>query len=132
MLLLAGSLIAATGCGGKDFANRPRPPVPIELTGVIQDQKVTVSPAKVGGGPILITISNQTKDAHTVTLEGESIQERVGPINPLDTATIQKTVKQGRYKVSAGSAKAVAKEIKPAVLTIGKDRANSSNEVSQP
>ena len=49
------------------------PPVPVELTGVIQEDKVTVSPAKIGAGPVVITISNQTDGRHTITLEGESI-----------------------------------------------------------
>jgi hypothetical protein len=132
MLLVAGAAAIAAGCGTEDFKNNPRPPVAVELTGVIQDKKVTVSPAKVGAGPVVITISNQTKAAHTVTLEGESISERVGPINPLDTATIQKTLQQGTYAVKAGSARAVAREIKPAELTIGKERKSSSNDVLQP
>ena len=54
------ALSAAAGCGDEDFANNPRPPVPIGLTGVIQEDKVTVSPAKVGAGQVTITISNQT------------------------------------------------------------------------
>jgi hypothetical protein len=132
MLLVAGVATVAVGCGTKDFENRPRPPVPVELTGVIQDKKVTISPSKVGAGPVVITISNQTQAAHTITLDGESISERVGPINPLDTATIQKTLQQGSYEVKAGSAKAVAREIKPAELTIGKERKSSSNDVLQP
>ena len=39
-------VVALTGCGGgKDFANEPRPPVPLQLTGVITKQKVTISRA---------------------------------------------------------------------------------------
>ena len=132
MLLLAGVAAAAVGCGTPDFENKPRPPVPVALTGVIQEKKVTVSPDKVGAGPVVITVSNQTKAAHTITLEGESISERVGPINPLDTATIQKTLKQGTYAVKAGSARALPHAIKPAKLTIGKERTSSSNQVLQP
>jgi hypothetical protein len=132
-LLAAGAIgVLAAGCGGEDFKNRPRPPVPIELTGVIQEKKVTVSPNKVGAGPILITVSNQTKDAHTLTLEGGTVRERVGPINPLDTATIQKTLRQGTYEVRAGSSVAVAHEIKPATLTIGKPRKDSNDQLLQP
>src|SRR3712207_5477186 len=132
MFLLAGSMAAAGGCGKEDFANRPRPPAPIELTGVIQDDKVTISPAKVGAGPVLITISNQAKGAHTITLEGANVRDRIGPINPLDTGTIQKTLRPGSYEVRAGSPKAVAREIKPAELNVSKERRNSSNEVLQP
>jgi hypothetical protein len=120
------------GCGSQDFKNKPRPPVPIELTGVIQEKRVTVSPNKVGAGPILITVSNQTKDAHTLTLEGDSVRERVGPINPLDTATIQKTLRPGTYDVRAGSSVAVAHEIKPATLVIGKPRKDSNNQLLTP
>ena len=132
MPLLAVAFTSLAACGEKDFANHPRPPIPVELTGVIQESKVTVSPAKVGAGPVLITLSNQTKAAHTVTLEGESVRERIGPVNPLDTATIQKTLQPGRYRVSAGSARAVPREIVPAELTVGKERSNSSNNVLQP
>jgi len=132
-VLMAGAVaVVVTGCGEDDFENKPRPAVPVELTGVIQEDKVTVSPSKVGAGPILITVSNQTHAAHTVTLEGESIRERVGPVNPLDTATIQKTLRQGSYEVRAGSQRAVAREIKPADLTIGKPRKNSSGDLLLP
>ena len=132
-LLATGlTVVLAAGCGSSDFKNKPRPPVPIELTGVIQEKKVTVSPNRVGAGPILITVSNQTKDAHTLTLEGESVRERVGPINPLDTATIQKTLRPGNYEVRAGSSVAVAHEIKPATLVIGKQRKDSNNQLLTP
>jgi hypothetical protein len=132
MLLVAGIAGVIAGCGGSDFKNNPRPASAIDLTGVIQTDKVTISPNKVGAGPVTITVSNQTKQAHTITLEGESISERVGPVNPLDTATIQKTLAPGSYQVKAGSARAVAHEIKPARLTIGKKRPSSSNQVLQP
>jgi hypothetical protein len=131
--LAAGTLVAfASGCGGGDFKNKPRPAVPEELTGVIQQDKVTVSPNSFGAGPVLITISNQTKDAHTVTLEGDTVKERVGPVNPEDTATIQKTLPQGTYEVRAGSAVAVPKEIQPATLKVGRERRDSNNRLLLP
>ena len=132
MFSLAGVMAAVSGCGEDDFANRPRPATPVELTGVIQDERVTVSPRKVGAGPVLITISNQAKGAHTITLEGDSMRDRIGPINPLDTGTIQKTLAPGTYEIRAGSPRAVAREIQAAELTVGKPRKSSSNEVLQP
>lgn len=132
-VLTAGVIaVLGVGCGGEDFKNKPRPPVPIELTGVIQESKVTISPSRVGAGPVLITVSNQTKDSHTLTLEGESVRERVGPINPLDTASIQKTLRPGRYEVRAGSAVAVTQAIRPARLVIGKPRRDSNNKLLLP
>lgn len=130
--LFLGTALFASGCGGDDFENERRPSVPIELTGVIQDRGVTVSPSKEGAGPFVITISNQTDDAHTVTLEGTSVEERVGPIQPQDTATIQKTLPRGKYEVRAGSEEAVEKEIPPAELEIGPDRDSSNDELLLP
>jgi hypothetical protein len=129
-LAIAAALIA--GCGEDDFKNEARAPVRLALTGVIKDDKVTVSPAKLGAGPVQITIANQTDSERTITLEGESITEQQGPVQPGDTATIQKTLEPGSYEVRAGSEKAVRKEIQPAVLTIGKKRKNSNNELLLP
>ena len=129
-LALAAALIA--GCGDDDFKNEARAPVRLALTGVIQDDKVTVSPARIGAGPVEITISNQTDSIRTITLEGESVIEREGPVQPGATATIQKTLEPGSYEVRAGSKKALRKEIQPAVLTIGKERANSNNDLLLP
>ena len=120
------------GCGGEDFKNEARAPIRVALTGVIQDDAVTVSPSKVGAGPVEITISNQTDAVHSITLEGDSITEREGPVAPGDTATIQKTLSPGSYQVKAGSTKAVVKEIRPAVLRIGKERQNSNNDLLLP
>jgi hypothetical protein len=123
----------AAGCGDDDFENEPRPPVPIELTGVIQDDKLTVSPSRnIGAGPFTILISNQTDSEHTVTLEGGSIQERVGPVAPDDTVEIKRTLAPGSYEVRAGSARAVRREIQPAVLDIGEERPSSNNELLLP
>jgi hypothetical protein len=129
LTLAAFSLVA---CGQEDFANEPRPATAIELTGVIQENKVTVSPRKVGAGPVTITLSNQTDDPHTLVLAGDRTQAEIGPINPLDTGTIQKTLEPGIYEVRAGNEKAVAREIRPAELVIGKERKSSAEDVGLP
>ncbi len=126
--LLVAVVLASGGVGcGEDFENERRTPVPVELTGVIQPRGVTVSPAQVGAGPIYITISNQTDLAHTVTLEGNSVREQVGPINPQDTATIQKTVSQGSYEVRANPDGPGVGGIRPGELRVGPPR-EASNE----
>src|SRR4051794_24975545 len=131
-LLATAGLAVTGGGGGSDFKNEPRPPAPVQLTGVIQDNKVTVSPNRVGAGPIIIIVSNQTQNAHTLTLDGGETKDTVGPINPLDTAKIQQTLKEGSYQLRAGSARAVAKEVKPAKLSVGPQRRDSSNQVLLP
>ena len=137
--LLAGAAVAvvAAGCGEDDFENDPRPAVTDELTAVIQEDKVTVSPdgrgrRKVRAGPVLITISNQADEAHTVILEGEEVREETQLVNPLDTATLQKTLTEGTYEVRAGSERARRREIAPAVLVIEGQRESSNDELLLP
>jgi hypothetical protein len=80
------------GCGGDDdFENDPRPAVQLQLTGVITEERVTVSPRILAPGPIVLIVSNQTDEAHTVRLEGPEVDERIGPVNPGDTGTLQAT-----------------------------------------
>jgi hypothetical protein len=129
-VLTVGVVVA--GCGEEDFANEPRPPVPVELTGVVQDDAVTISPSRIGAGPVMITISNQTQHDTTITLEGTSTRTRVGPVAPLDTTTIQRTLDPGLYEVRAGSKVALRREIRPAELEIGRERRSSSNELLLP
>lgn len=127
LLISVVTLTAPAGCG-KDFENEPRDPVAVELTGVIKPEKVTVSPDRVGAGPVLIIISNQTDEAHTVTLAGASVEERIGPVVPGDRATIQKTLAPGNYKVRAGA----SGEISPDSLTVGPERRNSNDQLLLP
>ena len=42
---LTALCLSIAGCGGgKDFANDPRPPTPVNITAAISDDRVTVSP----------------------------------------------------------------------------------------
>jgi hypothetical protein len=133
LLALSVGLLVLSGCGGDDdFENKPRPPAPIQLSGVITDGEVSVEPAKIGAGPIILIVSNQTQQSHTVTLDGPSGTEEVGPINPLDTGRIQHNLAQGSYEVRAGSDQAVEREIDAARLTVGPPRPSSSNSVLLP
>ncbi len=134
-LLFGGVLACApTACGQEEFANEPRPPVPLQLSGVITQREVEVSPARVGAGPIIVIVANQTDESHTVTLEGERLREMVGPINPGDTATIQATLTEGEYEVKAGSERAVepSAQIRPAELVIAGARPTSEDELLLP
>ena len=105
----------------------------LQLSGVIQKDKVTVSPARdLGAGPFAITISNQTGQRHTVKIEGGSTTQPAQPVDAGDTLTIKRTLDPGTYQVRAGSEEAVRKEIKPATLNIGAERADSNSDLMLP
>jgi hypothetical protein len=134
----AGLLVTlgVSACGDDDFANEPRPPVPLTLTGVITERDVTISPNEFGAGPIVLTISNQTPESHRVTLDGTAddgteISEVTGPINPQDTATIQQTLPEGDYEVLANS-DSTPSGIAPGQITVGPPRASASDELELP
>jgi hypothetical protein len=154
-VLASGSIVlVSSGCGSDDkFANEPRPPVPTQLTGVITNEEVTVSPNVVPlppekgqqeastelDTPIVLVISNQDDKAHTVTLtgktrDGKPIEANTPPINPLDTAQIQQTLPPGRYEVKAGSERAVnpGEAIAAATLTVNPNRQTSSDDLLLP
>ena len=132
VLLICAVTLGAIGCGDDDFKNEPRAAVPIELSGVIKPDRVVVSPDRIGAGPVRITISNQTRQALRVTLEGTSVEERVGPVYPQDTARIEKTLEPGRYEVRAGSGDAGSGDINPAELRIGTPRRESNDRLLLP
>jgi hypothetical protein len=76
----AGVAIFVAGCGSEDFENKARPPVRLQLSGVIQNDKVTVSPNRdLGAGPFEITISNQTGQRHTRAGRSPSRRSRSTP-----------------------------------------------------
>lgn len=129
----AGAAIFVAGCGEQDFENEARPPVRLQLSGVIQKDKVTVSPARdLGAGPFEITISNQTNQRHTVKIEGGSTTQPAQPVDAGDTLTIKRTLDPGTYQVKAGSEQAVRKEIQPATLNIGAERQDSNSDLMLP
>ena len=131
-LLISVAGLGAGACGDDDFKNEPRAAAPVELSGVIKPGRVIVSPRDVGAGAVRITISNQTDHARTVRLKGQSVDERVGPVYPQDTATLQKTLEPGRYELRAVSDDASAQDVMPAGLTIGRSRPESNDRLLLP
>jgi hypothetical protein len=148
--------LSAAGCGGDDkFENEPRPPITTQLTGVITESEVTVSPdtvplppepgqqesARELSTPIILILSNQTDASHTITLSGKPrdlkqkpIEVRTPQINPGDTAQIQQTLPPGTYEVRAGSEQArdPGELIAPAKLTVNPNRQTSSDDLQLP
>jgi hypothetical protein len=123
--LCSSVLLAA--CGEDDFKNEPRPPSPIELSALINDRQVVVSPSDVGAGLVSITISNQSRDPATLTLSGPN-DIASSQILPGNTADVKGELKQGDYEVSAGDDSTARGD----TLTVGAERPSSQNDLLLP
>lgn len=140
--IFAVMTLAVAGCGGgTTFANKPRPPTPVNLTVYINNARVSVSPSAVGAGPVVFIVSNaadQTVSLNIGNSEGSSIGT-TGPINPQSTAQVTVDFRDpGTYTVSAGRTGSTqaeqnqASSISAATLHIGKQRPSASNQLLQP
>jgi hypothetical protein len=129
-LALAGTLVA--GCGASnDYKNEPRPPAPIVVTASINKNQVAVSPKRFGAGPITLIVTNQTGASQELTVEVNTGQAgfkgRTGPINPRDTGQLKADLARGTYSVHVDGS-----SIRPAQLTVGRQRASAQNDLLQP
>jgi len=135
MIVVALAAVAA-GCGGggSDYANKPRPATPINVTAAINPDRISLSPKSFGAGPIVIIVSNQTGKAQTVTIEtdelgGEQpgITQRTDPIEPRGTASLKVDLREGEYAVSVKGA-----GVRPAALKVGGERKSAQDELLEP
>jgi hypothetical protein len=127
--VVAALLLVPAGCGGgKARTNSLRPPLTINVAVKIGDDRVEVSPPKIGAGPAQLLVSNQSSASHTLTIDGPRLRQSVGPINPQDTATPKVTVNPGQYTLSADTSSGV----KPATLTVGPKRPSAQNQLLLP
>ena len=124
------------GCGGDDdeFANRERAPAPIILSAAITPRDITVSPSRIGAGTVELIASNLTSTSQQITLRSEMLsagtaplQQRTGPINPGDTASLTAALVKGTYRVTTGPGRQPA-----ATIRVGPTRSGSSAGRLQP
>jgi hypothetical protein len=127
------ALLAVAGCGNdKSYKNDPRPAKTLVIAAAILPDKVSVSPARFGAGPISLTVANETDASQRISIvrkiNGQSqANEQTGPINPHDTATLKADVDQGAYEI-----RVEGDGISPAKITVGKPRASAQNDLLQP
>jgi hypothetical protein len=143
--IIAITTVTIAGCGSSaHFANRPSPPVPINLTVYINDQRVSISPSAVGAGPVVLIVTNQASTAESLTVlpAGASAAQPIadtGPINPQATAQVTVNLNTpGSYTVgitpnaSTEAAAALPTGVRPAVLRVGSPRPSGSGALLQP
>jgi hypothetical protein len=127
--------LAAVGCGGGDeFANREREPSRITLSVAITPRAITVSPSRIGAGPVELLASNLTSTSQQITLRSEALsagtaplQQRTGPINPGDAASLTADLVQGTYRVTTGNGRTPS-----ATIRVGPERSGASAQLLQP
>jgi hypothetical protein len=141
LVAVTSAAFALTSCGNDtSYKNKLRPPSPINITAAISESGISLSPSKLGAGPILIVVSNQSAASQVATLEVNQLQssaksektaglrQSTGPINPQDTAQIQVVVKPD----TTYTLKTDDNGIEPAQLRVGGERPSSQNDVLTP
>lgn len=132
--MAALAAMALAGCGSEaDYANEPRPPLPINLSAAITEDRITVDPKQFGAGPVVLIIANQTPDPHRVTIESDQLgasspglKQTTSPINPQGTATLKLDMAEGRYDVTVDGG------VEGTKLKVGDERPPSSDQLLTP
>jgi hypothetical protein len=135
IMAVAIAAAAIAGCGGDDeFANQAREPAQITLSASIGRRDITVSPARIGAGPVELLASNQTPVSQVLTLRStsraassEPLQQRTGPINPGDTASLTADLAAGTYALTTRS-----RERESATIRVGPARLAGTDRLLQP
>jgi hypothetical protein len=141
--ILGLSALAVAGCGGsKPFANQPRPPAPVNLTVYVNNDRVSISPASVGAGPVVLIVTNQASNAESLAVApsnsgGQPLAD-TGPINPQGTAAVTVDFTPGTYTVATNASGtteaslASTPGVRPALLHVGPTRASASSQLLEP
>ncbi len=145
-LILAVTAAGVAGCGsaGSSAASRPNPPTPIALSAFVGRQAIHVEPARLGAGPVLLTVADQSPRAIALVLSRHGSRQviaRTAPINPGGVTQVKLDLGSGTYTVAARPvlaahatlrARADAPAAVTTVLRVGRPRASGGKQVLQP
>lgn len=131
--------VSACGSAGGQSPSAVRPPNPVNLTVYVNDSHVSVSPERVGAGPITFIVTNQASQAESLAISrGGSTLATTAPINPQGTTQVSVNFTPGKYIVATGdhgssdAQRSKQSSIRPAQIHIGRERTSSDNSVLQP
>jgi len=132
LVVLAG---VCAGCGGSEsYANADRPPVPISISIAVTGERVAVSPNRVGAGPVLLLIANESGRSRDVTLTAAggssscvAADASSGPINPQGAARISLALVEGTCEVGVAD-----DTLPPRRLIVGPQRESAQQDLLQP
>jgi hypothetical protein len=93
-----------------------------------------VSPSSIGAGTVELIASNLTPESQQITLRSETLsagtaplEQRTGPINPGDTASLTADLVKGTYRVTSRPGRQP-----PATIRVGPTRSGASAGLLQP
>jgi hypothetical protein len=138
--MLAVIALAVSACGATSKgATTPRPPPPVNLTVYIDNSRVSVSPSRVGAGPVAFIITNQAREAESLAIlparsaAGQALAN-TGPINPQATAQVTVNFNSpGLYTLSTNDQGGDGgSSIRAAALRVGRPRPSGNNQLLQP
>jgi hypothetical protein len=148
--MLAVGALGVSACGSTTtYANKARPPDPVNLTVYISDSRISVSPTSVGAGPVVFIVTNQAAGAQSLTIRsagsssgsgGAQALAHTGPINPQGTAEVKVDFRSaGDYTVSTSggtatdaSLAAPSSSAHSATVHVGPPRPASNGNLLQP
>ena len=133
VVALGASAVLVAGCGESQHRDGTRPPSPVTVSTLIDGKRVKVSPTKVGAGPVVFIVSNQSGRAQRLTFEpddtgGGPPGRRASTAVPLDgTAQLQASPGKGSYRLSVRDRKVSA-----ATIAVGPKRQSAQNVLLEP
>ncbi|MDQ6803795.1 MAG: hypothetical protein M3065_02250 [Actinomycetota bacterium] len=132
MIGIAGATaMLVSGCGGSSgtFANKPRRPEPITITGQVSNSRVLISPTAFGAGPINLIVTNAASRSVSLAIQNSSGHPvaNLQSINPQTPGAVKFDIAPGDYAVITSDS-----AIKPAELHVGSERPGGANGVLQP
>lgn len=125
---LAGAALLVMGCGAQSRDNKDRPPTVVELNAVVTGEQVTIAPAEVGAGPLVLIVSNQSQTVQNLKLVGDQVAQSFRRLEPGDTTEFQTSLVPGDYTLSAGALSSV----REAELRVGPERPSGQNDLLLP
>jgi hypothetical protein len=133
--LLSVAMLALGGCGSSSgYRNTARPPAPVNVAVNLTNQRVLISPTRIGAGPVVLLVANESAKSRDLTLTPAgagtaciSSSASTGPINPQGTARVAVALIPGACVLGVRDG-----GLTPARLTVGPERTSAQAALLQP
>jgi hypothetical protein len=134
--------VSACGSSGHTALSVAAPPGRVDVSALISTGHVAVSPARIGAGPVTLTVTNQAARAEElVIMAGRSARSvaRTAPVGPQGTAQVVVDLRRGRYAVAVASGRSRTDaqrshqgSLTQTTLRVGPRRASSGSALLTP